>query len=1752
MIKKYTLFIFLFIGTVLSGYGQADENFSNIPTNSSGSYLTRSWTGTDDVTWTAIRARTDQTINGKAICTSGTGSVTSPTYTGGMGTLTFNYVRAFTGTGARNIEVWVNGTKIGSTISVSTTSNTVVNYSNAINITGDVVLELRTSGNQIKIDDISWTAAASSDLEITGTPTDHGETCLNTAATTVQYTITNNSFGIVSGVTVASDNTEFVADNLSTLTILPSATATFDVTFTPTNLNGRAAEITVSSATTSDATIDVTGTGVTVPTITAHPTNQSVTEPATATFNVTATNATSYQWQVSTGGAFTNVSSGGTTNTYTITTTSSTMNGYQYQCVVTNTCGNTTSTPATLTVLEIANVDLDSTNPATTASSILQAENDHVIYQFDLTTTLNDTELTGVTFTTTGTYAASNITNFKLYYDDVSTFNSSTAVELDDITTSLGTGTHTFTSFSEDLDMDSTTYLFITADTTCDAPSGNTIAVNAITTANLTFTSATKSGSAYSSGTHTFATANPNNVTGQALTNCQNGATSLDWTDPTDCWENVLVFATDGSFTSATPSGNGTAYAANSTFGVGTAFDGGFCVFNGTGNSESISSLTNDTTYTFKIFTRNNLTWSSGVTVSCTPVLEYCNAGPTASIDSEIENVVLVGENNTISNNTTNVCTGGEISDFTAMSADLSVGGSYNLSVEFGDCNDGTQYNGAGGVWVDWNSDGDFNDANETIGTVDLAVSGGNVTEIFTVSVPNGTTLGNYRMRIVQEEGESAGDMSPCGTFSWGAVEDYTIEVIVACTPVHTITNFSPTSGPENTLVTIFGTGFTGSTAVNFNNISATIVSQSTTKLVVSVPAGETTGAITLLETGCSISSALDFTVITTENCAASSSFTDVFISEVYDSNGGNVWHMELYNPTGTAVDLNALGTDYTIERYGTIGDPSPSRTIDLTGIIPPNSTFTISLGDSADTCSLSYDLTISGAGINEVDEMKLVKSGVEVDVVEAPNEKGYTIKRLNTAVGPTTTYSSSDWTRSSSESCTDLGLFNLTLTSPPSISGNPQPINDCTTGISFNIAAAAGNSGALTYQWLYNDGVANGWSAVLSTSFAPGTVTGETTDTIAISGFNLEGYQFYCEVKEDGACETASNAAIVNIAMSTWTIAGGWDNGTPDLNTIVVLNDDYNTGAAYQNAGIVACSLTVNPGFTLTVNEGFTVEVENNVTNNGVIVVLTDGSFVQHNDDATFINSVNDNSSVTKKTAPLNSWAEYTYWSSPVVGEKIEDALNQTNANRRFWFNAANYRDSGYETNNNNVLVYNGSSAGIDNIDDNGNDWHYAIGTDAFTPGLGYAATLSNTAYNDNTPASLQFPHTFSGPFNNGVITVPVFRNDEELGDTNNNLIGNPYASAIDFDLFMAENSIDVNASGALEYVAYLWSHDTSYSSTTNGNSAYNFGSSDYAIINDMTQVAGGDNNNDGIIDAADEPSRYIPSGQGFFVNYMNSGIVTATSNNAEESGDEIAEGTVTFRNAMRVSGNNNRFFKGASNMPNEDNILWLLLASDNGVGSQIAVGYKDGPTDGYDGNRYDARRNASPGATACFYSIVENNTYKFAIQGKAKESLNLDEVIPLGVYTNIEVPTIYTISVSHFQGEFFNSNTIYLKDYLLEKTHDLSSSDYSFTSQVGDFKERFEIVFKTDALGTDSNEVYTNNLSIIELQNNDVKFVYSGDLTINAVKIIDVLGRVLYNFKGRESTEIFNLTHLSSAAYFAQVELSNGKVITKKAIKK
>ena len=118
------------------------------------------------------------------------------------------------------------------------------------------------------------------------------------------------------------------------------------------SLNTGSHEVIVNGGTLNGAD-KITGTVKYAPTITTQPTSQTVTEGETATFTVvtSGTEPLSYQWQQSTdsGQSWTDID-GATDATYTTEATTTSMNGYQYRCVVSNSAGSGESNAAILTV----------------------------------------------------------------------------------------------------------------------------------------------------------------------------------------------------------------------------------------------------------------------------------------------------------------------------------------------------------------------------------------------------------------------------------------------------------------------------------------------------------------------------------------------------------------------------------------------------------------------------------------------------------------------------------------------------------------------------------------------------------------------------------------------------------------------------------------------------------------------------------------------------------------------------------------------------------------------------------------------------------------------------------------------------------------------------------------------------------------------------------------------------------------------------------------------------------------------------------------------------------------------------------------------------------------------------------------------------------------------------------------------------------------------------------------------------------
>jgi hypothetical protein len=268
-------------------------------------------------------------------------------------------------------------------------------------------------------------------------------------------------------------------------------------------------------------------------------------------------------------------------------------------------------------VTPTADVSLISANPAIPSAAINQSSSNNILYSFDLSVTTANATLTAVNITTAGTYSAADLTNLKAWYSSDNSLDTASDVLFGTETSALGAGSHTFSALNQLLPTGSTGHIFITADLPCGATAGNTVSVNAVTATDLSFAAANVTGNTYAGSAQTIASATPMNAT-NVVASPLDASAAISWTDPSACFDEVMIVAATSNNTGM-PAGDGSSYIADLAYGNGTLIGNGYVIYKGASSSQTITGLVNGTTYYFKVFTRNDNNWSSGVEVSATP-----------------------------------------------------------------------------------------------------------------------------------------------------------------------------------------------------------------------------------------------------------------------------------------------------------------------------------------------------------------------------------------------------------------------------------------------------------------------------------------------------------------------------------------------------------------------------------------------------------------------------------------------------------------------------------------------------------------------------------------------------------------------------------------------------------------------------------------------------------------------------------------------------------------------------------------------------------------------------------------------------------------------------------------------------------------------------------------------------------------------------------------------------------------------------
>lgn len=609
-------------------------------------------------------------------------------------------------------------------------------------------------------------------------------------------------------------------------------------------------------------------------------------------------------------------------------------------------------------------------------------------------------------------------------------------------------------------------------------------------------------------------------------------------------------------------------------------------------------------------------------------------------------------------------------------------------------------------------------------------------------------------------------------------------------------------------------------------------------------------------------------------------------------------------------------------------------------------------------------------------------------------------------------------------------------------------------------------------------------------TTITASDINNGSSDNCAIKTMSIDKDSFTCAdigvhpvtlTVEDNNGNSASAIAMVTVesSLTEYTISG-WSNGVPHMGSLAKFSSNYSTSVA----DIEACSCEVDNNATVTVEAGDYMKVEGNITVNSGSSLFVDheGSLVQVDDAATVTN----NGSITvRKITPFLAPRYFMVLGSPMTAETRSGVYGSSVLVR-------NHTTSNFIPH---PGVTSGDPGAENFADDNGNDWQNYTGT--INAGEGYLVLPQPDLASSG---SYTLDYTL-GTLNNGQVNYNVTYNGSQ--NASPNIVGNPYASAIDANLFL--DDIDNTMIDAV----YFWEHLTSANPSYPGYKVNNYDMGDISMYNSSGGVpAANDPGN------STQPNGYISSGQGFGFK-------------------ATAAGTATFKNYMRVTDNNNTYRRPIA----AKDRLWLQVSNETyGLNSTVLISFSEESIDGYDA-RFDAKRLATP---VSIYSILDTGE-ELAIQGRS--AFNENQEIPLGFASQVEENQEFTIAISNQDGTVWPDVQVYLVDRAKNVVHNLSNSHYIFKSKEGAHNSRFLILFKSTVLDTPTNQL--QNISIVPNPTTGYITIISPQTAVSSVEVFDIRGRKLMNVDYNKTQYSLDLSSLQSATYFVKINTEEGSLI-------
>lgn len=1052
-------------------------------------------------------------------------------------------------------------------------------------------------------------------------------------------------------------------------------------------------------------------------------------------------------------------------------------------------------------------------------------------------------------------------------------------------------------------------------------------------------------------------------------------------------------------------------------------------------------------------------------------------------------------------------------------------------------------------AWVDWNGDGDFEDSDELVYDTPSPITQSTLN--FGFIVPPNQIPGNYkvRIRVNSSSSQSSSDFNSCTNFNspypYGETEDYLIQVIANCSSkITSVIDGSECNTPGGKTVVLSATssepvtefrwydsptgwdyevsypdGSGSSTTFITENLSATKIYYVT---AFKVGGCESTFRIPVTAV-IKPTPEISFTPSTLEFCG------DASVVAVSATGSNQIKHLipKQTFESGGAPSAAVLGSAYfnnVIVNGGATGNQTNTNTnwVNRTSVWNPKTLSNIYLtwypaissgfgsnkfvmassdvGSQVRTNKALQSIPVDSRGLTNLTlKFRMFFSRYRIDGIDKNDEYVAIEYSVNNGVWTVIDQITEDVGNGSAfvEKSYNLNSFVGNQDLRVRIRYYAASWSD---GVAIDDVELYGEEPLQpSFVWSQSNPIGVYTDAAGSTEYTGGPISTIYFKPSDEQIRTYENWNVSATANLSNSCSAVGSITIVNNTKIWDTNATNWftsnwlpnGNGASTANKCVVVKTpvtiNANEHALAKNIKIETASGATGQ---LTINANGSLTVTDTIVNTGAprgIIVKSDANLVQINPDP----NINSTSIAVRRLHALTTPGangtrkEYNFLSSPVAGQNMNEIFGGA-----------------------------GNVAFVTKLNEANNSFVNAVAGDYQIKGKGFAVKepKSYTAEAGLTNNEAEY----RGIPNNGNITVDL---DWSAPSKGYNVVGNPYPSNVDIiDLYAnsTQSSIDPTFR--------FWDNTVNDIYVQMGGSYQGYS---YALFNALTDTdgfgiaapgrGGVDEHGNPYPAGTKIPNRVIKVSQAFMVRALGSGA------------------KLNFSNTQRKTSYTGTVFYGKQSTKDR---YRLQLVKDDGFTIQNGIAYFAAGNYGF--GREDTRIPNSQASDALF-SYADDA--KVVINGRA--AFNNDDVITLGL--RHFVGGTYKIEAVDLEGVFANGQSIYLKDKVLGILTDLAQGPYSFTSNAGEFTNRFEVVYKPQVI-----------LATADSQGNGAVNVYSdaGDFVvkssakiIDAVEIYDASGRMILTQNRIQSKEFrFSANRLVDGMYVIKVKMTDGEILSKK----